>query len=111
MASRTTSRHQTLALTTVIISPRKNRVSPLAKLCICLVRPKTIKKADYLISHHLLSRTKNKNKKYPISLKIHHLRKLIIKKNIMLTAIKIKLISKLYLMEPFTHPHHAEKTQ
>jgi hypothetical protein len=46
VASRTTSRHQTLALTTVIISPRKNRVSPLAKLCICLVRPKTIKKAD-----------------------------------------------------------------
>jgi hypothetical protein len=27
-------------------SPRKKSDSPLLKLCICLVRPKTIKKAD-----------------------------------------------------------------
>jgi len=46
VASRTTSRHQILALIVVIISPRKNRTRPPLKLCMCLVRPNTIKKAE-----------------------------------------------------------------
>ena len=46
MASRTTSRHQILAFTTDRISPTKNSVSPPEKLCICLVRPKTIKNTE-----------------------------------------------------------------
>ena len=56
--SRTTSRHQKLTFLTEVIRPRIKRVLPPAKLCLCIVRPKTMNSTENpTISGHGLGST------------------------------------------------------